>query len=676
VFTFGDDHWARGKENRPAVTGLFPGTRRRHERKTMKFTLTTKLAAATGLTALVLGGLLTPVAQADPIADGSKSIYGQLVGVGSDTLQDVDNGLQIAIGRVNAEAANDGLWKLASYDATGSVRFAPNADSSVGRPNGSGDGAEALLVSIGQVAQNDGKAFADSSTIYWKSDGSADDVVGDIQYSRSSSDPSTVVSTGSVSYVPFAKDAVTFATKDGKFPALKVGTIGDTANLTTGVVASSLFAIYRCEATAIVTDKVGVPQKLVKKATYINTGAGGLYNSETENLIDIVALLPQEASGTSKFWAKYFMGAEKPTMSGFPCVSRTYGSSVAVQEHSGASLTTPGSIVPFSIPKWIAMDKGLAPNVRDSAVLGSITSAADVVVAPTIGSGETLELNPTFLTNSSTDDVTRTIYHVVPYRLVDDENTLEYTMFNGPDSLVCQNTETISDYGFGLLSATEGAASCGYVGPELRAFAYSPVTVGATTITNDDVNAEFDVTVTDFDAVGSIDRGAKVRLYYTDTVSEESEEFDEQYDFEIESGSNDASFSVPYSALGEGSYDIGLVVIPNLAGAELKTSASDLTTKTLSGTEVTAKISGKVKKFGKAVVTVTPSTATGTVTIWKLSNSNGETLIGTGEILSGGKVTITNLTKQRRKGRLDIEVRYAGDADHAASSTSARWTVK
>ncbi len=644
----------------------------------MKLTLTTKMAAATGLTALVLGGLVPPVAQADPITASGKSSYGQLVGVGSDTLQDVDNGLQIAIGRVS----NNGLWKLASYDATGSNTFTPNATTDpIKRPNGSGDGLKALLVSIGQAASNTGTTFLGSSAT-WASDGLADDVVGDIHFSRSSSTPTAVVSgnPGSVNYVPFAKDAVTYATKaTGKFPALIVGTSGDTADGTTGEVEESLFAIYKCQATAIVTNKAGVPQKLVKKSVYTDTGA---YNEATEDLIDIKPLLPQAASGTSQFWANYFLGSKTPTLSGaLACVSRTFPDTDQtnaatdsddvnddVQEHSGASLVTDGSIVPFSIPKWIAMSKGIqgVTDVRSGAVLGTLNS-----VAPTSGTGQATVINNTFLTNTATDDLTRVIFHVVPHRLVTDESTLEYSMFNGAESLVCTNTATITRYGFGLLSGVD-ENSCGFVGDSLRAASFSDITITTNTITKDDTNGEFDVVVAGFTNVGN-ENGAKVRLYATDTTDAENVfEFDAQYDGAIADGLTETSFSVPYAALPEGSWDIGLVVIPTNAGAETFTSVSNLTTKSMASLDVSAvAFKGKVNKAGKVRVTVSPDT-TGVVNVYKESNMQ---LLGTGTITSGGTVTIT-LRKQKRKGNYMLLVRFMGNATYATTDGGAIWRVK
>ena len=48
----------------------------------MKTSFTTKFAAATGLTALLFGGIVPSVAHADPSTESGKSSFGQLSGVG------------------------------------------------------------------------------------------------------------------------------------------------------------------------------------------------------------------------------------------------------------------------------------------------------------------------------------------------------------------------------------------------------------------------------------------------------------------------------------------------------------------------------------------------------------------------------------------------------------------
>jgi hypothetical protein len=67
----------------------------------MKISSISKAAIALGINALVLGGLVAGPASADPAA----GVFGDLVGTGSDTIQDVDNGLSAALG-TNPDTGN------------------------------------------------------------------------------------------------------------------------------------------------------------------------------------------------------------------------------------------------------------------------------------------------------------------------------------------------------------------------------------------------------------------------------------------------------------------------------------------------------------------------------------------------------------------------------------------
>jgi hypothetical protein len=648
----------------------------------MKYSLTTKLAAASGLTALLFGGLVPQAAQADPTPNGSKSLYGQLAGVGSDTTQDVMNGLQIAIGRVSA----NGDWKLSSYDATGTptMQMKSGGTAAIGRPNGSGDGLKALNVAIGAVASATGVQFTGGATSTWSATAGANSVVGQIQYSRSSSGPS-VVSEGVVSYVPFAKDAVGYAVSaNSVIPALNVGSSNDAAD-GSGVTPSTLWAIYNCSATRIIT-KSGAATKLVNDS-YTKAG--------DETSTRIRAYLPQSSSGTAKYW-QGAAGAKfvNPTAANlYPCVERkkfvagnagdvsggnnTFTNNadytgIDVQEHSGEVLQgDQGAIVPFSIPKWIGMAKALpgVADVRFGAVIGTLNG-----VVPTTGSGSNLVINPDFLTDANTSYLTRTVYNVVPYRLVTDPTTLEHKMFKGRTSLVCSNSATISNYGFGLLTATTGASSCGDT--SARAVTASIPTVTTETGTNDVANREIDFAVTGFDSIGN--GGAKV--YVQATSSGDSANVitaNEANPALIAAGSTAVSFSLPYTALPSGSWKLRLVIVPNLPGVANFTSSADLLTKSGATTSVRATVSGKVKKFGKAVITVSAlsGTPTGTVKVHKGTSAAGA-VIGTGTLTGAGTVTITNLTKQKKKGNVKLFIVYSGDATNAASSKAVTWKVK
>lgn len=657
----------------------------------MKFTLTTRLAAATGVTAVLLGGLVPPVAQADPIPASPALSFGELSGTGSDTTQDVMNGISVALGR----AAN-GLWKLASYDATwsadatpatsGTIQTKSDGNTAIGRPNGSGDGLESLSVSIGQTATHTGTRFGGAAST-WASDGGVNDVIGDIQFSRSSSGP-TIVADGVVSYVPFAKDAVGYAiSANSVMPALTVGSSSDAANVG-GVTPSSLWAIYNCSATRIIT-KTGVTTKLVNNSYTLQAG---------ESSTRIRAYLPQSSSGTAKFW-QGATGAKfaNPTPANlFNCVERkkfvagdagdvsggdntfTSGADytgIEVQEHSGLAVQNdPGAITPFSIPNWVAMSKGL-PGVTDrryGAVLGVLNG---VNPTSTIAGG-ILTLNPAFLTNQYTSYVTRTVYNVVPYRLVTDPSTLEYKMFKGRTSLVCSKSTVISNYGYGLLTATSGVNSCGDTSQ--RALAPSTPTVSGATGVADNANSEYDFEVTGFVSNGTA--GAKVYVVATSTTSPVvTYTANSATPATIAAGATGTTFSLPYSAVRTGSWKLGLQVVPNLPGIASvvkDNSGAGLVTRTTGTTTTTATVAaGKANVAGSAVVRVTASagTPTGTVAVYKGTSATGSS-IATG-ILVSGAVTIT-LPAQVTKGKVPLFFVYSGDATNGASTKAVTWVIK
>jgi len=668
----------------------------------MKTSFTTKFAAATGLTALLVGGLVPSVAHADPVVDGAKSSYGQLSGVGSDTTQDVMNGLSIAIGRVSALTD----WKLASYDATW---LAPTtADTIVtksgigvkntafGRPNGSSEGLTALKVAIGAATTGSGTRFGSGTASSWKLDGTALDVVGDIQYSRSSSGPASGnADNGVVAYVPFATDAVGYAVSTNSlFPPLSKGTSGDAA--VNGVTPNTLWAIYNCSATRIIT-KADTPTKLVDNTYAINSNG---VTGETSTRIR--AYIPQNGSGTQKFWqatagqssstavfgstakncveSKKFVAGDAGDVDGgnntFSNGTGADYSGASVQEHDGSALVArvvngieigdPGAIMPYSIPKWIGQAKGLpgVTDVRHVAVIGTLNG-----IAGTSGSGSNLSINPAFLnvpasTNGAiTSTLSRLVYNVVPYRVVTDPTTLEYKMFKGRTSLICAQSAVIRNYGFGVLTATSGASSCGDTSQ--RAVGPTTPTVTIAPVTDDPANNEIDFNISAFSSNG--DGGAKVRVKATNGTV-----VTYPYETTIAAGATSKTFSVPYSALASGTQALRIEVVPNLPGISSFASTDALFTKAGAVTTVEATVSGKAGQAGTATVTVKPSSATGTVSIYRGTSATGSAL-ATGT-LSSGSATIT--LPSQSKGTVALFVVYSGDATRAGSSKAVSWKVK
>jgi hypothetical protein len=504
----------------------------------------------------------------------------------------------------------------------------------------------------------------------------ATNVVGQLQYARSSSGPTTVAN-GSLAYVPFAKDAVGYAvSRDSVMPALSVGTANDAAD-GNGETPETLYAIYNCSATRIITHSVNAA-KLVNDS--YSLGAG-------ESSTRIRAYIPQDGSGTRSFWIgkfgitlgsadtcvedkKYVVGDAGAVGDGNN--SFTVGvdySGTSVQEHSGAAVDgNRGAITPFSIPKWIGMAKGLpgVQDVRFGAVIGNLNGTA-----PTTGAGSNLVINPDYISEAS--HVTRTVYNVVPYRTVTDPSTLEHKMFNGPTSLVCSNAATIRNYGFAALTSGSGINSCGDVSQRTNALVTATATT--TNVTLNNAASRVDVEVAGFESNGNA--GAKVYVLATNNIDATDTFYaNEATPGTIAANAKTTTFSVPYSALPGGSWKLGLVIVPNLPGIANVETANNLVTKSGATTTTAATVTGKVKKFGKAVIRVTTAsgTPTGTVTVHKGTSAAGA-VIGTGT-LTNGTATITNLTKQKKKGSVKLFIVYSGSGSYAGSTKAVTWKVK
>ncbi|MFE7597093.1 hypothetical protein [Streptomyces sp. NPDC057494] len=163
-----------------------------------------RIGAALGVAALGLGVALAPAAQADP---NPVTQYRTLAGVGSDTTQDVVNGL----GNVVVNAL--GQKVIASWDATGTATIKTKATGCViNRPNGSSAGIDALRNAV-------------------------DTNSGCLDFARSSRGPADT-STTDLTWIPFAKDAVSWVKRS------------DSA-LPNDLTAAQLKAIYECTTTSL-----------------------------------------------------------------------------------------------------------------------------------------------------------------------------------------------------------------------------------------------------------------------------------------------------------------------------------------------------------------------------------------------------------------------------------------
>jgi len=357
--------------------------------KTTKLRLCAVAVSAMAITALTVSA----PAFADPAAGTFKS----LSGVGSDTIQDVLNGLGSAIPAIGSYDAIDPSTGAAGGNIqtkSGGILFV--------RPNGSGQGVAALSDSI------------QGGSHLWNTK----DISGQVDFARSSGGPSVTGTT--LAYIPFAQDAVSYAVNQGSdFPRnIPLGSSADAAT------KLSLYNIYHCIKTT--------------------------YTDGDGNDITINPLIPQSGSGTRSFWLGK-MGLTEATIAG-TCVKDVNSAGVSVEEHNGNTLTDPGDIVPFSISQYISQGNHTAiastygvnlVERKGQVTLGSINGVAPIRVV----AGKTVP-NATFPVN-------RLVYNVVSAARAADTSDAINTTFVGSSSAVCSKTALIQAFGFSTI------ANCG-----------------------------------------------------------------------------------------------------------------------------------------------------------------------------------------------------------------------
>ena len=305
---------------------------------------------------LVISLLGMGAAQAEPSGAPSPRA---LNGVGSDTTQDVMN-----------QVANDvqigGVKQLGSFNATGSATITTKPGCTLNRPNGSGAGRTALLNSL-------------------SANGGAGD--GCLQWARSSS-LNVAASSPSLTYVPFAVDAVSFAVTSDS-------TLGRNFSL------ADLQAIYHCDPSVVGT----APN------------------------FDVTPILPQAGSGTRSYWeAQMGITDADVVANAYPCIINGTKNGNVIEEHTGTALDAK-SIEPFSIGQFNSQASGLIADRRGKAVLGVINGTAPQ------------------LTNGNFA-IKRDVYNVIPTSEI---GTAPYsTVFVGGGSLICADTASILRYGFGV----------------------------------------------------------------------------------------------------------------------------------------------------------------------------------------------------------------------------------
>ncbi len=348
-------------------------------------------AVATLALACVAFGTVS--ASADPTPAGS---FRTLVGVGSDTTQDVVNGLGTVV------------TNIGSYDAQGTptIQVSQNGPT-FQRPNGSTEGVRALSASANDTGSRTYPAAGGVS------------ITDQIDFARSSSGPSSTVPGSDLTFIPFARDAVTYAVNSSSdFPrAIPVGTAAQDSVVPAPL---TLRNIYRCAVTTFRTPALVT--------------------------VTIRPLLPQAGSGTRTFWLSALGLAENSIG---PCVTDKVNN-VSVQEHDGSLIRNAGDIVPFSVAQYLSQSNYASLPTAVNERRGVIDLGRIGGVKPILLTANGNELNTAFPVN-------RLIYNVVQTsRLGEAELS---AAFVGSSSAVCSATTLIRNYGFGTIGAACGSTT-------------------------------------------------------------------------------------------------------------------------------------------------------------------------------------------------------------------------
>ncbi|QIY97884.1 Ig-like domain repeat protein [Streptomyces sp. S1D4-11] len=569
---------------------------------------TTRLTAAMVAAAVVSGTLaLASPASADPTPAGT---FRQLVGVGSDTTQDVLNALagDIVNGKSYADTAvKAGDAGIASYDA-----FVPGAATSTIqtrsggptflRPNGSGPGRAALSMSL------TGDKFPNATGVAVK---------GQVDFARSSGGPST--SGNTLTYIPFARDAVGVAVRGSALDTLTVDQLHD---------------IYTSGDTRL-----------------------KVLNGQT-----LHAVLPQAGSGTRKFFLAAIGLTETTVSSEIPTVQ---------ENQANAALTEDGALVPFSVGSWIAQNNGIAPDYSKTAV------AAGAHLASVQLPGDTGATSPVTTVNGKLTPVGgyfenatfgRDVYNVVPSRAIDpasvffDKALYDVFVTSGThEAALATDTaeKVIADFGFlneSYNGSVNPAKHAKLGGLEVSGIDTATPSAPALKATPGDASLKLTWTaptpapalpVTDYRVTLTGSDGAVVAVKDVPATT--------------------TSYS--FTGLALGTYTAS-VSAANLNGTGSAASWTG-TVKYTSAVKATAATTA-YGRTPKVAVTVTGSH--GVVPSGKVTVKDGTTTLGTGTLDSSGKVTI-GLSNHLKVATHTLSVSYGGSTKLNASSTTAKLTI-
>lgn len=284
-------------------------------------------AAAVGTAALMFLG--SGPAQAEP--SFSPVTRDSVTFVGSDTIQDLTNGIADGAGTLVGYNDSHSTGRFASYDAVPVGNITPKVNgTSITRPNGSSAGISALINSAGTTGD-------------W-----------DIDVARSSRKLRTNGTENGLTSWAFARDGVSWAKDNSASYA--------PANLS----VAQLTDIYNC----------------------VTGRDWGFYGGTAGQAI--VAVLPQTGSGTRDYFLTS-LGID-PTSATKSCWSTdtTAPFDPQFQENQGLLVDgNPNAIAPYSIANYVAQGTGAIDNERFDAVLGRVNGTRPLEADGSFNSDDT-----------------------------------------------------------------------------------------------------------------------------------------------------------------------------------------------------------------------------------------------------------------------------------------------
>lgn len=315
-----------------------------------------KVIAGVAMFGAAFAAFSTGPVQAEPVSN-SYAI------VGSDTLEDVVNAIVngTAITGSTVRVTMNGAT-LGSFDATGTpyiitkpggVRFS--------RPNGSGEGFQALSASIGDSAVANNNLFTSSTAQVGFTAVPLSlrniNINGQVDIARSSSsDPkSTLNASGTIARIPFARDAIALAMSPELATSLRTA-LGLASTDTPYLTVAQLTSLFSCTGSADPT--------LTINGTSIS----------------FHPVIPQTGSGTRKDFLSKIGVTDNATFQASACVG-------VGQEHDATATTFTGatnSIMPMSASRWIAMKNGASFDRSGTAVVASVATATTMPAGTTL----------------------------------------------------------------------------------------------------------------------------------------------------------------------------------------------------------------------------------------------------------------------------------------------------